>query len=570
MKKLFFVLSLFVSITVLKANPNFTVGSNPYFTVFGFPHDLLKWPKKAVFGYIYPQTLPWQGNVTDINERPNDTYVSNYNSFEFSVPDGYTGDPNAIRSYMKTSGYAYNDRYSFGGIWDFNEYGRVYLELGTVRVNLELETEGIVRNDNTLELIPVIAHTNASRSYYDVQCIYANYLFGNPIGFKIQYQDKNTDAPDSQIKFNRRGTEVVSNHLLWGWTTTGCSHIFRNPNEEFSQNFDAWFLNDYTLYQGYQLDLQLSYEYGSHKSGIRYRRNGESGRNYYWRSNLTETEPGANFNGQYITDPRYEDEIANDMIRAYSKIRFWKIGDVDMGLLFFVQYADHETNTISTNRDSDSEPLSSDLENEVTIEINPWLNYKFGKSYFDFGILCEFSYTTMENVSPRWNNATGATQKDVVRNSSPYDGGFSPSWESYSQGNYFFFATGVEASMSINLTGRLSALGSLLLMRKYSFITKEYGRSEIAAGSSSYGFNVSHTRDDYKNETWMTGSIGIAYGFGPVQTIAVMQLPLAYLLEKNTELSDGKSKLVDLTQRNVWAVQEPVNFRLLLVFGLER
>jgi hypothetical protein len=109
-----------------------------------------------------------------------------------------------------------------------------------------------------------------------------------------------------------------------------------------------------------------------------------------------------------------------------------------------------------------------------------------------------------------------------------------------------------------------------LLLRKYSFITKEYGSSEIPAGGSNYVFHSSHIRDDYKNETWMTGSIGLVYGLGPVQTIFTMQLPLAYLLEKNTELTQNGTKQVDLTQRNVWAVQEPVSFRLLLIFGLER
>jgi hypothetical protein len=69
----------------------------------------------------------------------------------------------------------------------------------------------------------------------------------------------------------------------------------------------------------------------------------------------------------------------------------------------------------------------------------------------------------------------------------------------------------------------------------------------------------------------MTGSIGFAYGLGPLQLLATMHLPLAYLLEKNTELEDdANTQLVDLTQRNVWAVQEPVSFRLLVVFGLER
>jgi hypothetical protein len=569
MKKLIFPF-LLMSVSSLYANPYFTIGSNPFYTTFAYPHDLLKWPKKAVFSYMYPQISPWQGNVTDIDARPNDTYISNYSNFEFPVPDNYSGDPKAIRSYMRSSGYAYNNRYSFGTVWNFDDYGKVYMELGTNRVDMELRVEGVIRDNNTLGLIPVSARTDASRRYYDVQCMYANYLFGNPIGFKVQYQDINADPPKSVIIFNKNGKDVVSNHMTWGWTTTPCAHIFRDPSETASQNFDAWFLNDYTLYQGGQIDLQLSYEFGDFKSAIRYRKLSERGQYYYWKSNIADSLGGSNFNGDYITDGRYQDKIANDLVRAYSKVRFWKFGDLDMGLLFFLQYANRDKYTVSSNKDLDSDPLSTDAENEYTIEVNPWFNYKIGKSYFDFGLLCELSYDGMKNTSPRWNSAMGATQRDVIRNSSPYDMGFSPSWETFSQGHYFFIETGIEASTSINLSGRFSALGSLILIRKYSFITKEYGSSEIPAGYNKYNFVQSYTRDDYKNETWMTGSIGISYGFGPFQTIASMQLPLAYLLEKNTGLSNSNTKLVDLTQRNVWAVQQPVSFRLLFVFGLER
>jgi hypothetical protein len=565
MKKL--ILALVVLAThSLFANPIFTIGSNHFYTFFAYPHDILKWPSKAVFCYMYPQTLPWQGNVTNISERPNEAYVSNYTDFEFATPDGYTGDPRAVRSYMKVSAYAYNNRYSGGTIWNYGDWGKVYLEVGTNRLDMELHSEGVVRNNTTLELIPVTAWTNASRRYYDVQFIYANYLFGNPFGLRVQYQTINTQAPDARIAFVKNGTQITSNHLTWGWTTTPCAHIF----ETSSQNFDAWFLNDYTLYKGGQLDLQLSYEVGDYKSGIRYRRNSQHGQYYYWRSNVADSLPLADFNGTYVTDSRYEDKVADDLIRAYTKIRFWKIGDADAGLLFFLQYADRDKSTVSTNKAVDSEPLSNDAETEVTMEVNPWLTYKFGKSYFDFGILCELSTTALANTSPRWNSAVGATQNGVIRNSSPDESGFSPSWESFSRGRNTFFATGCEASMGINISGRFSALGSLLLVRKYSFITKEYGSSAVPAGGSEYEFNASHTRHDYKNETWMSGSIGISYGLGPAQIIASMQLPLAYLLLKSTDLSDNRAVLVDRTQRNVWAVQEPVSFRMLLVFGLER
>jgi len=565
MKKLIIILLILFSFSG-NANPHFTIGSNRYYTFIAYPHDILFWPNKAVFSYYYPQTLPWQGHVTNLSERPNDTYISNYNYFDFPVPDGYTGDPNAVKSYMRASSYAFQNRFSVGGIWNFNEWGKVYLELGTTQINMEQNVDGVVRNNTTMELIPVTARTDAMRSSYDFHFVYANYLFGNPIGFRAQYQTKSTKAPESEIRYVRNGVETKSNHLTWGWTTTPCAHIFGTS----SQNFDAWFLNDYTLFEGGQLDLQMSCEYNNHKSAIRYRSRRELGQTYYWQSSLPDSVPNSNFVGSYITDDRYEDEIADDLIRAYSKIPFWKIGDADIGLLFFLQYADRDYNTVSKNRDLNSDPLSSDSENEYTIEVNPWLNYKFGKSYFDFGILFELSTSAMENTSPRWNGSMGATENGVIRNSSPYEGGFTPSWESFSKGSNTFFATGFEASTSINITGRFSALASVLLLRKYSFINKEYGSSAVPDGGNKYVFTPTHNRDDYKNETWMAGSIGIAYGLGPIQIITTMHLPLAYLLEKNTTLADNNTTLVDLTQRNVWGVQEPVSFRFLLIFGFER
>jgi hypothetical protein len=559
MKKLvlFFLL---ISVSFIKANPMFTISSIYYYTIFAYPHDILKWPKKGIFFYTYPQTLPWQGNVTNINERPNDTYISNYNDLEFPAPGDYQGDPSSIRSYMKVSSYAYNNRYSLGGIYNLDSWGKFYFEFGTNRIDLELNSEGVVRGgeDGAYQLVPFNAGTTSQRRFYDFQLIYANYIFNNPFGLKIQYQSKKSFEPMSFLNFTRDGTTYQSKHLTWGWTTVACSHIFGVPQ----QNADAWFLNDYTIYDGGQLDLQLSYEHnGNHKSGIRYRTRTERGKHYSWN--------GDNITGNYTTDSRYEDEIKDNLIRAYSKIRFWKFGDLDLGFLFFAQYGSYKENTVSTNRQLESEALSTDAKTEYTIETNPWLNFKFDKGTFDMGILFELSYTSMKNTAPRWNGALGITQKDVVRNSYAYND-WSPSWESFSQGSYLFLATGAEAIADINIYGRLSAIASLTLLRKYSFITKEYGDSEIPQGSSEYVFNKSHTRNDYKNETWMTGSIGIAYGWGPLQTIVSMQLPLAYLVEKNTELENTSTKLLDKTQRNVWAVQEPISFRLLFIFGLER
>ena len=556
MKKIIFTF-LIISFSCIYANPSFTISSNYYLTIFAYPHDILKWPKSGVFMYVNPQTLPWQGDVTNIANRPNDTYISNYNDIQFPAPDDYTGsNPN---SFLKVSSYAYINRYSVGGIHDLRKWGKVYLELGTSSTDLELNARGNVLGGNTdgsYVTVPFDAGTNALRRSYDFQAIYANYLFNNPFGVKLQYKSKDSKMPEGYLSYSKAGTQYRTNHMTWGWATVGCAKIFGLDH----QNSDAWFLNDYTLYDGGELDLQASYEYkGNYKTGIRFRRTHESGKEYRWNDGSL----------NYINDPRYENEIDNQFIRAYSKVRFWKFNDLDLGVLFFAQYSDNDKRVVSSNKNIDSEPLRNDGENSFIIETNPFLNFKFEHGYFDIGVLCELSYASLANTESRWNGAMGADEKDVIRNSSAYDD-WSPSWETFSQGSNMFFATGFEAYSSINVYGRLSLLSSLTLLRKYTSIDKEYGRSEIPAGGNSYVFNNSHTRNDFKNETWMTGSIGFTYGWGPLQTLITMQLPLAYLLEKTTELEKGSTQLLDKTQRNVWAVQEPIAFRMLFIFGLQR
>ena len=64
-------------------------------------HDILKWPNSAVFIYYNPQTMPWQGDVTDIANRPSESYVNNYQEVEFAPPYGYQGNPANVYSWMR-------------------------------------------------------------------------------------------------------------------------------------------------------------------------------------------------------------------------------------------------------------------------------------------------------------------------------------------------------------------------------------------------------------------------------------------------------------------------------------
>jgi hypothetical protein len=563
MKRL--VLIILIALTAkLAANPSFTIGSNYYLTVFAYPHDILHWPGRAVYINYNPQTLPWQGDVTDIARRPSESYVNNYQNVEFAPPDEYTGNPNDLRSWMRMSSYAYKKNFTLGGLYS-TKFGKFLVELGNTSVTLELDAEGTGRASEeagtatAYHLVPFKAQTRAGKDDYNFKLLYANRLFSVPIGLKLDYVKKTSGQPKGFLQFKKDDQTYQLSHLTWGWATIGCAHIFGYSHI----NTDALFQDSYTLFDGHQLDLQASFEIdGNYKSGIRYRTSSEDGETYQWKY-----LEGSEFVGAYQADPYWKDRRESELLRGYTKARFWRNENSDAGILFFLQRATNLATPV--NKLSESDQSSAEKETEITLETNPYVNARFRGGYLDFGWLVELSYARMANTSNRWNNVSHSEQPDVFWDTSPYIG-WSQSWERFSKGSRWFFATGFEAYSSVQLHKRLSLLLRLLALRKYTFREKLYGQSTVPAGSSSYQFYRSHERDDYLKETWMTGSIGFSYGFGPMQMLFDLQLPLAYLKLQETALSDNKSVLFEHEIRNMWQVQEPITFRLLLVYALSR
>jgi hypothetical protein len=541
MKKYLFILLLFTH--PLMANPSFTIGSNHYLTTFAYPHDILKWPEQGVFLLYNPQTLPWQGDVTNISNRPSESYVNNYQQVEFAPPYGYQGDPNDVRSWMRVSGYAHKSHVTLGGLY-YLRFGKVLFELGKTSLNMNLYAEGQGRatedvdGNSVYHMVPFNAQTLADKNDYNLKLIFAN------CGY---------------VAFNKDGQAYKCPHLTWGWATKGCNQIFGYSHI----NTDAFFQNSYSVFQGHQLDVQMSYEHnGNYKTGIRYRKNREDGENYRWQY-----DEGSEILGNYYVDQKWRDRKIGDMIRAYSKVRFWRIRNLDAGFLFFVQRGTYSN--MPVNKISGSKSSSRKKEKEFILETNPYFNYKFKGGYLDFGILLELSKTSITNASDRWNPVSGADQANVLKSSSPYSG-WSPSWESFSRGSVWFFATGFESYSSIAVHKRLSLLARLTYLRKFSSITKQYGSSELPDGAKSYVFQQTHQRNNSKNENWITGSLGISYGRGPVQLFVTLQFPLAYLVKQKTKLSGPDEKLFEHEKRNMWQVQQPTTMRILMVYALGR
>jgi hypothetical protein len=89
-------------------------------------------------------------------------------------------------------------------------------------------------------------------------------------------------------------------------------------------------------------------------------------------------------------------------------------------------------------------------------------------------------------------------------------------------------------------------------LRKYSNLRKVYGNSYVPDEGGNFEFNKTHIRIDHRNETWMTGSLGLTYGFGSLQFISILQFPIPYLNKRETKLENTNNDILfDHERRNV-------------------
>jgi hypothetical protein len=544
------------------SNPSFTIGSNPYLTVFAYPHDILRWPASGVYLNYFGQQLPWQGNVTDVMARPSESYVNNYQFVEFATPEDYSGDPSDIYSWSMISGYAHQLYFGIGGL-QTTGYGKWLGEIGISSMNMLLEAEGVARSEEEGEvfhLVPYRSETKAVQYKYEAKLLFATNLYNNPFGMKADYVYKNSTDPEGFLNFIIDSNIYETNHLTWGWANQSCAHIFGYTHI----NTDAFFQDNYSIIDGHQLDLQASYEFnGNYKSGVRYRYINDTGDDYYWQYNS-----GSQYEGEYVKNPDWISKHVESFIRAYSKVRFLELNNLGAGILFFGQYG--KSDKYGLNRVSEGEPNSNELVHTYIIETNPYFNLKFDRGYIDFGLLLEEAYSPMKNTHTVWNESTSGEEDGVLWDSSPVEG-WSASWESFSKGYDLFFATGAETYSSINIYKRLSFQAGLTLLKKYTNEIKKYGNSNVPDEGGEYECTMTHKRKDHRNETWMTGNLGMTYGFGPVQLIGILQLPLAYLNKRETKLTtENEEVLFEHQRRNVWQVQQPASIRLLIVCALSK
>ncbi len=559
-KPIFSILLLIAHASFLSANPSFTIGSNPYLTIFGFPHKLLEWEVPATTIGLYYFPAPWQGNINDPAARPSDSYTTNYQSVDFAAPEDYTGTGD-MSSYGLFGGYY--DLYQLTGgrvfrLWDFV----ASLSLGGEYHRMSLQASGRARGysedaggNRTYSVAVFDAKTENSRLAVLAAGILAGTFAELPFGLKLEAKYFFPNTVNGYFNWTKDGVSHDSGRLTWGWATVGCGNVFGFEHRE--DIIDTFYLDTFDVTSGLQADLQGSLRHGMFESAIRTRISRFLGDRYDWNAAQV----------KYVTDPNTQVSNEKNMIRAYSKMSFIREDPVNAGLLAFVEYDNNREAIIPRNAGSGFEPSSWFGKQGVFLECNPFLNLKIGKyGYLDIGVLAELGYEPSEYKVMRWSGVAGGNV-ETYANSTPYEG-WTQYWESYSNDHLFFFATGFEASHGLPVMREISLLTSVLSQFKLTWDRKSYGDGGVSGASATYAEH--YYRWNFKRELWMTGSFGVMYRPGDSWNCTVLiQFPLAYLLYATTDLRDtGGTSLFNHEKSNLFQVQESFKIRANVSFKL--
>lgn len=520
----------------------FFIGSNPHTSRIAFPQDVLLVPYSYVAYRMAYQWGPHYGNPEDPFGKPNSSYATSSEDISFAQEEG-EAEKAGFNKEGSTSVQQHTLMYQH--IW--NDKTTSLFSLTYKNLNAQSSFNGNLQaelDDGTYQYVDVDSSTSSTSQMAYTEAITAFRHLGFPAGIKIGYGREWKDKPKADTNAAVNGMSIDSDRILWGWSASGCNHIFGYKHI----TADAWFYNNYTAGHIDQFDIQLGATTGRFKSAVRYRLRSGIEEQYSWKSDSTyeadelsqEETLDTNFNGSYE-----KNDIARKSIqhigRVYSNITFLESQYFKFNTLFFVGADIHESEHVSS---SDYE-IANDVKEScktLLLEANPNVNIYPGKyTTIDAAILSEFGISKYENT---FEKGTGGGSKETYINSSPYVGD-EPWWENFSYADEHFLDLGAEINAYLPLYGnKEQSLGCsviLLYNNKFTWNTKHYGQNPETG--DSFSFDKSHKRETYKRETWFNTAVGFTYRHKKIIAQFSYAQPLIYKRYVETSVKEGGETL---------------------------
>lgn len=540
----------------------FFVGSLPFLSITAFPQDVLRLGGDYVSVRTSYQTLPWWGDVDEPANRPNESYSATAQNIAFVREDDETED-----SFFQT----YGSIAVMGGKLDllhnFNNKVTTLLTLNyqyqtmnlDTTANLEAETNG------TNHYIPVDFGVEHRIGDFYAQAIFGFNIGDVPAGLKVGFGRKDTIELSHHFNFTIDGTNYASEHLVWGWSTAGCNHIFGFKHI----NGDAWFQDSYVLGPVIRMDVQFGATLPKLKFGARYRRTDGFGDQYIWTPASTNTLFESRFDGEYVKQV-WSQKTEDNLFRIYGNYTWKKTSKYALNtLLFFGVDSYNAFNALAENLEVQAN--SRESYRSFVVELNPNANFFIADNFtFDLALLAEYCHTRWENVYDRWNSLIGGS-KETYWNTYVYTGD-EYWWEDFGYANEDFFDAGVDMTLSVPLYGsrtqRLGMLVMLFINSKFTTQTKTYGTNVNTA--TDVRFDPTATRGNYRREIWFNSSLGLYYKINRATFRLEFTEPLIYSLYKRTEVDVGIDASIEYQNEKWqnWAVQQGSEIALTFAYDI--
>ncbi len=514
----------------------FFIGSNPHTSRIAFPQDVLLVSYSYAAYRIAYQWGPSYGNPEDPFGKPDTSYTAHKEEITFAQQEGDT-QTSAFSKKGATDLFTHTLIHQH--VWQDRLHTLFSLSFKNLTSgtsfhgNLRGETEA-----GAVEYVDVSSSVQAQSHMVYLEATTGLDLFSVPVGIKLGYGREWKEKPKGSTEADVNGSTVESGRMLWGWSTSGCNHIFGYPHI----NGDAWFYDRYTTGHTDQFDLQLGATLDRVKIGSRYRFRTGVLEQYSWRSenvydqdDLPQEETlDRNFNGSY----RRADDAkltARHIVRVYGNVTFMERSMFKLNTLFFVggEFCDSENVAAG---DHEAATGVKETERALILEVNPNVNIYPGRhTTIDAAILTELAVSRYENTYER---GTSGGRKETYRNSAPHIGD-EPWWENFSYADEHFFDIGAEINAYLPLYGNSgSSLGCsaiLLYNNKFTYTTRYFGQTP--EGSSA--FDETHTRETYMRESWLNTSVGFTYRHDRFLFQLHYAQPLVYTRYLETRVKDG-------------------------------
>ena len=509
----------------------FFTGPNPYLSARSFPQDGLFFTGIGSYAFLEYNPRGWFGHLDDPRKLPSANYTMTSQNLQLTDPTSNFHLTGGWTQY-KVSAVPYYFQYK-----DFHIQPLVSYELE----DLSMNANGIARSyDDSLgwEQIPFEARLQRENTLYGLGAAVAKQFGSMPVGIRVTADRAIWGEPSGYLHTEVNGDQETSNRYTWGWTTQqGCNRILADH-----ANIDAWYQDGYSMGRAWLVNTVAGATVKEHKLGLRYRNFTQYAEEYEYDA----------VQDAYIRDSEWTQRKNEQLLRGYGFFKITNFGQTDFHIVGFAEADRGWTHYVGGG----SERLDCHYEKKAVFEVIPVLSTPIGPGFVRGGFDILWGWTGSSNTDI-WD------QQRVYRQSYPVVG-WSRDWETPGYSNGFVLANLIEVDMEYPIIKNPQITLRLELWRMYQITwnTSHFGENEQQGGS--YVFQENAVREDTRKETWMSGLIGVWFGFGSMFGGLLVDMPITYHANLSTTVIDNdEGTLFSDNQNNFPAVQDPMRIRIM-------